>query len=773
MPTLGTLTAGYMSGANEDGSQETGERAERGYRRRKLAAMAGNLYRSGQQAVTDIRESYAQVRARGLDDETLVQSGSPHIPGSFPDVAIMSQGDEQMVLFPSYAKRHVCKDWSQQTADAGDEHYWRQEWERHEDEKAIIDVDVRGWIYSPQTGPMTKRNRMLIGLARQLSGVPAPSKPDPVTASGQQQQQPINRPLAFEEEEKVAQEAALIEQRGREQSRLAQAGGQQQRLVSSSRLRENLAPAGPRTASPSLSVRQPSTAVRQPSTANEMGEAELVLANANLMARVAPFLTNPRAALPMTIFFYNDDESQSRTVSTNDAGHFTIRAQLDFVPTGVRVLANERLSAMQDVRVIEPQGVSIISDVDDTVKHSNISAGAREMFRNTFVRELGELKVDGVEEWYKEMDGLGVSFHYCSNSPWQLFPVLASFFKLGGLPAGSLHLKHYSGMLQGIFEPVAERKRVTLNELFSDFPRRKFLLVGDSGEADLEVYTELALANPGRVLAIFIRDVTSPAEKGTAFFDSTAPDLAQRRFSNLTLDDGRPDQRPVRKPLNGAGQGCKNEATNGAVTGTLIDFSTETGGTAEKKKGISAVDLLSDRKPPPPPPAKPVSLRSQTSALAGAARAEGQSSSESKAVQPPQNEAKAPSTKGPPPRPPPPRRTTTSSSRKLSPPVRPVLSRSRSSQSDTPDMEALPPPTGPFALNYWSGAATSPTTGSPVLGANKKLDLWLRRLERAHELLERNSVALYTWRRGQDVMVEAAAIVKEALREMEDEGAGE
>ncbi|RCI15249.1 hypothetical protein L249_6557 [Ophiocordyceps polyrhachis-furcata BCC 54312] len=731
MPTLAELTAGYGDG----GSQETGERAERGYRRRKLAAMAGNLYRSGQQAVTDFRESYAQVRARGLDDEALILSGSPHIPGSFPDVAITSQGDEQMVLFPSYAKRHVRKDWSQQTADAGEEHFWRQEWERHEDEKAVVDVDVRGWIYSPQMGPMTKRNRMLIGLARQLSGVPAPS----------------NKPEGREEtveQEKVAQEAAMIERRGREQQRLAATTGTAS-SASTSRLRENLAAPGSRTASPARSI------------SNEMSEAELVLANANLMARVAPFLTSPRAALPMTIFFYNDEQSQSRTVSTNDAGHFAIRAQLDFVPTGIRVLANERLSAMQDVTVIEPRGVSLISDVDDTVKHSNISAGAREIFRNTFVRELADLKVEGVEEWYGELDGLGVSFHYCSNSPWQLFPVLASFFKLSGLPAGSLHLKHYSGMLQGIFEPVAERKRVTLNELFSDFPHRKFLLVGDSGEADLEVYTELALANPGRVLAIFIRDVTTPAEKVASFSEPTAaPELELRRLSNLTLDDGLPplaDEKPVppsvsSKPVNGTAKTAE----------VLIDFSTEPeekspAQQGSKTKGTSAVDLLSDRRPPPP--AKPASLRGRRPV-------------------PKPSEAGQPESKGPsPPRPPPPRRTGTSSTKRLSPPTRPVLNRSRSSQSETRDCD---PSSLASLTSYWSGTTTSPpaaaaaatataTTGSPVLGPNKKLDLWLRRLERANDLLERGGVALYTWRRGQDVMVEASAIVRDALREMGEE----
>ncbi|KAI7298364.1 hypothetical protein KC315_g18082 [Hortaea werneckii] len=90
------------------------------------------------------------------------------------------------------------------------------------------------------------------------------------------------------------------------------------------------------------------------------------------------------------------------------------------------------------------------------------------------------------------------------------------------LPIGSFHLKQYSGMLGGIFEPVAERKKGSLDKIMRDFPDRRFILVGDSGEADLEVYTDVALDNPGRVLGIFIRDVTTPTRTG--YFDpSGAP----------------------------------------------------------------------------------------------------------------------------------------------------------------------------------------------------------------------------------------------------------
>lgn len=857
MPTLAGLTAGYVPGAAADASPEMGER---GYRRRKLAAMAGNLYRSGQQAVTDLRENYAHSRARGADGDAAGQTGSPHIPAAFPDVAIVSNDDEQMVLFPSYAKRHEKKAWrSAAHADrtevhyAGptkDEEYWRQEWERHEDENAIVDVDVRGWIYSPQVGPMTRRNRILIGLARQLSGISAPARVDAVSAAQPEHQAPGRQQMQEEmrDQEKIVKEATLIEQRGQEEKRVAYSGGYSEQVPPddgglgldagrgvadshAARLGENRIP-GSVSASPRLSARQ------GPSV-HELSEAELTLANANLMARVAPFLTWPLVAMPITIFFYNDATSQSRTVSTNDAGHFQVRAQLDFVPTHVRVLADERLSATQPVKVTEPHGVSLISDVDDTVKHSNISAGAREIFRNTFVRELAELTVDGVKEWYSQMDKLGVSIHYCSNSPWQLFPVLATFFKLSGLPQGSLHLKQYSGMLQGIFEPVAERKKTTLNHLMMDFPTRKFLLVGDSGEADLEVYTELALANPGRILAIFIRDVTTPPDK-TGFFDSAAFDVARPKTPSMTTDEEGSSRasttcrHSARDASSGSDDSSRTSArASGPVMGTLIDLSHETEElgvekmaameTESRPKTWSTTDLSLERKKPPPPrPAKPVALRSRPSSLAQPTQAvapgtDGESPGTAATPPPPpppprtresvkgveagrsrpssqlQREAsrasiRAPgdgpvrgsgTTKQPPPPPPPPRSraVTPCASRNLSPPLF-AHRRGPSSNSDV-DFDPLPPPSAPaaasmpFGMSYFSSAPRSveaTPSGSPVLGAqvvNKKLELWLRRLERAHEQLDEQGVTLYTWRKGQDVMVEAEAIVKQALEDME------
>ncbi|KAI1393297.1 actin patch protein 1 [Hypoxylon trugodes] len=869
MPEYGVGSGNYGA----DGGRE------RGARRRKLAAMAGSMYRAGATAVNEIRESYNQTRSREIDTPEVSKIT---IPGSFPDVAIVTKGNEQMVLFPSYAKRHVKGQLRQFENPGGPPHtstigmnepaYWRNEWSRHEDEKAIVDVDIRGWIYNPHRGPMTRRNRILIGLARQLSGIPAP-RPQQADSSPTAEPSLARIHQQHEEErerERIAREAKEIERRGRAEEEAAEKGGYSERPRDEDsegegniRRRPSHPQSGSRSppsapSSPTLRGRTVTTGV------TELTEAELAVANANLMARIAPFMTTPLVQIPITLFFYNEDQSQSRTVTTNDSGHFMIRAALDFIPTHVRVLANEDLSCTEPVQIIEPRGVSLISDIDDTIKRSNIALGAKEIFRNTFIRELHDLTVDGVKDWYNTLHGLGVSIHYCSNSPWQLYPVLATYFKMAGLPPGSLHLKQYTGMLQGIFEPVAERKKGTLEKIMSDFPERKFLLVGDSGEADLEVYTELAVANPGRIVAIFIRDVTTPEQTG--YFDSgfdvrsngtrtpkTNASLQHDQGSSRSSSANRNDT-PSRRPTLPPRIASAPKPSEGPVMGDLIDLSEDVeplrrveSESKALEKPTKPIDLLA-RKPPPPKPAKPSALQSTPAAPVlttddtgftkkppaptppqpRKASQASQPSNNNKAVTPSplaqmqrladqtgknnsgdqipltktQNNG---STPGPstsarsltilPPPPPPPRRRNTPSSNTVSttrssPRLTGArdsstrnnttshsdtsLNRWRSTDSDTPsDFEALPPSAAGgmygssnnrYGNGYGSGSGSGGGTPPPLV--NKKLDLWRHRLQRAQEVLDRHGVALYTWRRGDEVVDEAVGIVKRCLEEI-------
>jgi phosphatidate phosphatase APP1 len=159
--------------------------------------------------------------------------------------------------------------------------------------------------------------------------------------------------------------------------------------------------------------------------------------------------------------------------------------------------------------------VSVISDIDDTIKISEVR-NREALLRNTF---LGPFRpVPGMAEIYAAWaTNHGASFHYVTACPWQLQPELATFLRTNGFPEGTFQMKQFRWKDQsffGLFQSPERHKRNVIERWLRQFPQRQFILVGDSGERDPEVYGELARRFPGQVRRILIRDVT--AESGEA-----------------------------------------------------------------------------------------------------------------------------------------------------------------------------------------------------------------------------------------------------------------
>lgn len=93
-----------------------------------------------------------------------------------------------------------------------------------------------------------------------------------------------------------------------------------------------------------------------------------------------------------------------------------------------------------EVHIFEPEGISVISDIDDTIKDSNV-LDKKELLRNTLSRDF--VAIDGMPEVYKRWSEKGAQFHYVSGSPWQLYPEIEKFFRTEGFPMGSFHLKYF------------------------------------------------------------------------------------------------------------------------------------------------------------------------------------------------------------------------------------------------------------------------------------------------------------------------------------------
>ncbi len=159
-------------------------------------------------------------------------------------------------------------------------------------------------------------------------------------------------------------------------------------------------------------------------------------------------------------------------------------------------------------QLLEDTGISVISDIDDTIKASNVQ-DKRALMENTFVNEFRA--IPGMAGAYREWAGHGAAFHYVSASPWQLYPALSEFMRTAGYPEGSFYLRKFSFQLARLWDFLrgpGDYKPDTIRKIFTRYPTRRFVLVGDSAEQDPEVYGSIAREFPGQVSHVFIRDVT-------------------------------------------------------------------------------------------------------------------------------------------------------------------------------------------------------------------------------------------------------------------------
>ena len=160
------------------------------------------------------------------------------------------------------------------------------------------------------------------------------------------------------------------------------------------------------------------------------------------------------------------------------------------------------------LQLLEDEGPLVVSDIDDTIKVSGVR-DRRSLLANTFLRAF--TPVPGMSDAYQAWGGGGAAFHYLSASPWQLYPALRDFLRTQRFPEGSMHMKAFRWKDRSFFNLFGGQeayKRGAITPLLQALPHRRFVLVGDSGEQDPEIFGALARENPVKVAAVYIRDTT-------------------------------------------------------------------------------------------------------------------------------------------------------------------------------------------------------------------------------------------------------------------------
>ena len=226
---------------------------------------------------------------------------------------------------------------------------------------------------------------------------------------------------------------------------------------------------------------------------------------------VGNFLTNELPGVPLRVTV----GGTSRETVTDGEGYFLLR-----IPTrpeslespwtqGVVELSGgyrgvtQPQTAQIEVRVPEATAqFGIVSDIDDTILMTGVQR-VRQMVVQTFTgSSLTRTAFPGVVELYRDLAAGVNPVFYISSSPWNLHSFLLGFLRHRDFPIGPVLLRDLLGTRAG-----REQKHQRIREVLDLHPDLRFVLLGDSGEKDPQVYADIVREYPDRIIAVYIREV--------------------------------------------------------------------------------------------------------------------------------------------------------------------------------------------------------------------------------------------------------------------------
>ncbi|WP_044513563.1 App1 family protein [Hymenobacter sp. DG25B] len=253
-------------------------------------------------------------------------------------------------------------------------------------------------------------------------------------------------------------------------------------------------------------------------------------------------------------------DGTAHTIVTDDEGYFSLNLTLKslrepenylWYPVDIRLVAPPTriaappggLRATARVLIPPPDAeYGIISDLDDTVIQTSATDILR-MARIVLLRNArSRMPFEGVAEFYRALQ-LGRNgkrnnpFFYVSSSPWNLYDLLDDFLELNEIPAGPILLRDMAlaGKQPGEASSHHGHKLKEIDNLLLTYPTLPFVLVGDSGQEDANIYREVVRRHPGRILAIYIRDVQRPDR--AAIVEKVSEELRGDKVEMLLVKD--------------------------------------------------------------------------------------------------------------------------------------------------------------------------------------------------------------------------------------------
>ena len=240
---------------------------------------------------------------------------------------------------------------------------------------------------------------------------------------------------------------------------------------------------------------------------------------------------------------------------TDEEGYFDIAFELQEAPPANRLWHQVDLQLLDEV--VESQGpvhateqvlvppqecdFGVISDVDDTVIETHATSLFK-MAKITFLNNARtRLPFKGVAAFYRALhrgsdNTPSNPIFYVSRTLWNLYDLLDDFMDIHGIPAGPLLLRKLSSSRERPETFVSGWYKLRqIERILSLYPELPFILIGDSGQRDPEIYRQVVHKFPGRILAIYIRNVSSEVREEQVY--SFAEQLRADKVEMLLVED--------------------------------------------------------------------------------------------------------------------------------------------------------------------------------------------------------------------------------------------
>ncbi|HMR48885.1 MAG TPA: DUF2183 domain-containing protein [Arachnia sp.] len=229
------------------------------------------------------------------------------------------------------------------------------------------------------------------------------------------------------------------------------------------------------------------------------------------------------------------------TAPADRGGYFDVRIKNPGLPPGWHTLSLETASGARttcEVQVIDGTvDFGIVSDIDDTILSTWLPRPMLAAWNSLVLTEQARQAVPGMARLYQRLlaGHPGAPIIYVSTGAWNTYPMIRRFMTRHGFPDGAMLLTDWGPTNTGWFRSGPDHKRRALRELARDLPGIRWLLIGDDGQHDPELYAEFSALQPQHARGIAIRELTPGeaalahgirvAETGHRWYPSTAAEV--------------------------------------------------------------------------------------------------------------------------------------------------------------------------------------------------------------------------------------------------------